>query len=541
MTFDNIDLYRQVLGSIMKQPVLLHNTPNPIELEDFDKGNEIARVVFTAVNNIAANESRFITRDMIEAYVAQFEGSRNKYNRYNGPEFVQACLDVGAPENFTTFYNQLKKTSLLRELKQKGYPIAKYDFVGAAQEYGPGSPQEVKAIKEYDAATEEEILGYVERQFSELRSRYAAGAVSSKDASDGIFDLINHLGENGDYGLPLAGEMFNSIVRGARLGTMYVRSASTGGGKTRSSIFDACEGIYPIIFDTDKNCFRYTSAIHPVKTLFIVTEQTLPEIQLTMLAYISGVEERRIKTNLMTPAEKTRVMYAAKIMDKYKGYFAVEEINDPNLVNVSNAIKKHIIQNNVKYIYYDYIFSSPSMVSKMNGLREDVILMLMSNQLKELAKTYDVFIMSATQLNGDGLKPGVKRDQSMLRGAKSIADKADVAMIISEVTDIDREQIKTIIDKIGVAPTHVIDFYKIRSGRFRGTRLWTKYNLGNGRRKDLFITTSENALMTFEDNEKVEDWRRYGEDLSLPQLDKLLEEIKTEPEMDEIGKDDIEF
>lgn len=167
--------------------------------------------------------------------------------------------------------------------------------------------------------------------------------------------------------------------------------------------------------------------------------------------------------------------------------------------------------------------------------------MLMSNQLKELAKTYDVFIMSATQLNGDGLKPGVKRDQSMLRGAKSIADKADVAMIISEVTDIDREQIKTIIDKIGVAPTHVIDFYKIRSGRFRGTRLWTKYNLGNGRRKDLFITTSENALMTFEDNEKVEDWRRYGEDLSLPQLDKLLEEIKTEPDMDEIGKDDIEF
>lgn len=41
--------------------------------------------------------------------------------------------------------------------------------------------------------------------------------------------------------------------------------------------------------------------------------------------------------------------------------------------------------------------------------------MLMSNQLKEIAKTYGVFIMTSTQLNGESFNNS-KRDQRMIRG-----------------------------------------------------------------------------------------------------------------------------
>ena len=60
-----------------------------------------------------------------------------------------------------------------------------------------------------------------------------------------------------------------------------------------------------------------------------------------------------------------------------------------------------------------------------------VALGMLSNQLKEIAKTYNVFVMTSTQLNGDGLQQGIKRDQRMIRGSKAIADKCDVGCIIT--------------------------------------------------------------------------------------------------------------
>lgn len=537
MTFDNIELYCQVLGSVMKEPVLLHNTPNPITINDFSKNNVIARTIFFAVNNIANNESRFISNDMIIAYLNQYDNLKSNYNRYNGSEFVQMCLDKGSPENFNIFYNQLKKTSLLVELKSRGFNIIPYDFEAAAERYGGGSRKELECIERYENATEEEILGYVERQFEELRTNYISGGIGGGDISDGIDELLENLGDKGDYGLPIRGEMFNSIVRGARLGCMYLRSAGTNAGKTRNSVFDACEGVYPIIYDLKKNCFTYNKSIIPVKTLFIATEQTSNEIKMMVLAYISGIEESRIRANIITPGERERLRIAAKIMKHFDGYFKWEEINDPNLTNVQNVIKKHVIQNGIKYIYYDYIFSSPSLVSDMKGLREDVTLMLLSNQLKEIAKTYNIFIMSSTQLNGEGLVSGRKRDQSMIRGSKAIADKADIGCIIAPVDEAEMEQVKTIVDKIGLAPTHVIDVYKIRSGRFRGVRIWTRINLGNGRQEDLFITDSDNNYLTFDAGERIDSLRKFSEAVPIEGIDNFIDSIPVDAEIIDVGKD----
>lgn len=41
-------------------------------------------------------------------------------------------------------------------------------------------------------------------------------------------------------------------------------------------------------------------------------------------------------------------------------------------------------------------------------------------------------------------------------------------------------------------PTHVLDIYKMRRGRYKNVRIWTKLHLGTGYREDLFITTSDN-------------------------------------------------
>lgn len=269
---------------------------------------------------------------------------------------------------------------------------------------------------------------------------------------------------------------------------------------TRASVHDACNIAFPIRYDNRKQQWMYYPDKQPQKVLYLVTEQTPREIQLMALAWITGIEERTIKTKLMkTPAEKERLATGLRILEHYGENFLMEEINNPDLNNVNSTILSYVRGQNVKYVFYDYIFTSPALLEQFSSsrIREDVILGLISNQLKEIAKTYGVFVMTSTQLNGEGYKPGEKHDARMLRGAKSIADKADTGLILSEVSPVEKEEMKEYINAYGM-PTHVIDIYKLRNGRYKNIRIWIRWNPGNGDRQDLFITDQDKNLVALD-------------------------------------------
>ena len=136
-----------------------------------------------------------------------------------------------------------------------------------------------------------------------------------------------------------------------------------------------------------------------------------------------------------------------------------------------------------------------------------VVLMLMANQLKQLAKDYGLFIMSSTQVNANGMEDdGRFKDAMSIRGSKAIVDKADFAVIMTRISKKDINSYITewrkaaregIIDAKYAEdpdwqPTHVIDVYKNRRGGYKNVRIWTRIHLGTGARQDLFITTAEN-------------------------------------------------
>ena len=50
----------------------------------------------------------------------------------------------------------------------------------------------------------------------------------------------------------------------------------------------------------------------------------------------------------------------------------------------------------------------------------------------------------------------------------------------------------SIIDDITMRPTHIIDIYKMRRGRYKNVRIWLNLHLGTGFRKDLFMSTTDN-------------------------------------------------
>lgn len=158
-------------------------------------------------------------------------------------------------------------------------------------------------------------------------------------------------------------------------------------------------------------------------SLYIATEQDLKEVQTMMLAFISNVNEDHILNNLYADDEWERVQKAAQVIEESPLF--VEELPDFSLQDVENVIKKNIRENNISYAFFDYISTSMKIleeITRRSGgvkLREDNILFMLSNRLKELCIKYGIFILTSTQLNGNYKEEKVP-DQNLLRGKLKI-------------------------------------------------------------------------------------------------------------------------
>ena len=347
----------------------------------------------------------------------------------------------------------------------------------------------------------EEIAAKIDLRIEEIKVQYVDDVHGEAyQAADGILDLITRLKETPEVGVPLYGPLINTVTRGARLKKFYLRSAPTGVGKSRTMIADACyigcNMIYDEIFGWIKN-----GTGEPV--LYITTEQEKEEVQTMMLAFLACVNEEHILNGTYEGDEEERVLEAARILAESPVY--IEELPDFSLQDIENTIKKNIRDHDVKYVFHDYIHTSLKILEEITRrtggvkLREDNILFMLSIRLKDICNQYGIFIMSATQLNGD-YQDADTPDQNLLRGAKAIADKIDLGSILLPVKQKDLEALELILsantfDK----PNLKLSVYKNRRGRYKGVYLWCKADLGCCRVKPMFCTTFDYEILNVED------------------------------------------
>lgn len=264
---------------------------------------------------------------------------------------------------------------------------------------------------------------------------------------------------------------------------------------SRLSLADTCYIAIPEYYDEKRGSYVREKR-EPGRALIITTETDADEVQTILLAFLSGVNEEHILFGRYDVGEEARVQYAVHLLEKYSDSFFIERLGDPNLSTIAGVVKRYVSVHHIQYCCYDYIFTSPSLIDQFSSthIREDVALTMLSTLLKDLATQYGIFMLSATQLNGDGTKKDKPtRDQNAIRGAKGIADKCDVGIIITQIGEAEKRDLELVYTnnfaiRGGLAPTHVMDVYKVRRGRYKGVRVWARIDLGTGRREDLFVT-----------------------------------------------------
>ena len=171
-------------------------------------------------------------------------------------------------------------------------------------------------------------------------------------------------------------------------------------------------------------------------------------------------------------------------------------------------------------------------------VREDVALGMLSTALKDIAVELDVFMRSATQVNGDLMEIKGIRDQRCIRGAKSIADKIDCGMVTAKVVPQELLTLDKLIKEKGILPNQVSDIYKMRRGRFNDIRIWTEMDLGTCRIKDLFVTDVN--LKPVIDFFPLEFCYEYEDEQIEKLLDYLNNGVVEEDQIEEIEQESAE-
>ena len=489
----------QVIGCVFNNPALLEFT-DKYTIVDEDFSDTFHKTVFGAIYKLHELGASTISLETISDFLSERPKSKAIYEKNKGEEWLLKISDIAMPSTFDYYYQRLKKFSLLRAFDNCGIDVSDL--------YDPDNILDMKKKQEQedllDNSTLAQLANKVDEKIERIRLQYVDDEFGeASQAGEGIFNLIDKFKATPEVGVPLYGNLINTVTRGARLKKFYLRSAPTGVGKTRSMIADACYIGCNKIYDETLGWIK-TGAAQP--TLYITTEQELEEIQTMMLAFLSNVEEDHILNGKYEGDEEDRVLEAAKILSESPLY--VEELPDFSLRDVEDKIKKNIRDHDVKYVFHDYIHTSLKILEEITrrsggvSLREDNILFILSNKLKDICNTYGVFIESATQLNGDW-KDAKIPDQNLLRGAKAIADKIDYGSILLNVTSEDIESLDPILSSnIFERPNIKLSIYKNRRGKYKGVILWCKANLGCCRIQPMFCTTYDYEMVSV-DNIKI--------------------------------------
>lgn len=477
---DEKNITLQIFGNLLKNSSILDRTDKYfLTANDFSSSFE--RRLFAIILTLHSQGARSIGINDIENYLKDIPSTYAVWEKEHGLDYLQDAEDLSDEGNFDYYYNKLKKINLLKSLKRAGYDISEFYIED------PLSPKYQEVNAHFEEVSTTDITNSFRKKLNHIENEIGINQENKvSHANDGVRQLIESLKLAPDTGPRLQGKFFNTIVRGARKGKFFLRSAASGQGKTRRAVGDACFLSYPIRYNLQTQDWDWDGGTE--KSLIIVTEQEEDEIQTMILAYLSGVNEDNILFSNYEDGEEERIQKALQIMDVYQDNLRICRMPNPNIEQIQQIIRSEVLENGIDFIFYDYIFLNPALLNEFRDLKmaDHQVLGMMSAALKDLAVELNVFIFSSTQLNAQG-EDNTKsiKNESAIRGSRAIVDKVDMGCIVNRPTEEDLRLVEGLCSKI---PNSVTDVYKMRRGRYTQVRIWSYADLGTCRVEDLLVT-----------------------------------------------------
>lgn len=402
----------QVLGCLLNKPDLL----DTYYIEEIDVDEDFYVYILNTIKVLHKQNVPVIDAFAIDSYLSSYDAQYKIFSMNNGVDYIENAKKIAVLENFEYNYKTLKKFTLLRYYDYKGTDIK---FIYDPTKLNPEDQErETRKLDEY---TVDEIIELVELEMV-TKPKLHFNTVQSEQgqlAGSGLKELKEKWKQEPEFGISLQSPTMNTIARGARLKKFYLKSGGTASGKTRMAVGDVCTYSVPWFYDTFECEWKFTGFSEPA--LFISTELEADEIQSMIIAFVSGVNESKILDGKYSGDEEERVDKAIQFIESAPLY--IEHIDDFDINDIENLIKRYKKEKGVLYVSFDYIHTSVKLImqiasmSKGMKLQEHQILYMFAIKLKELCNKLGVHIDSSTQLNGE-YKNARDKDETLLRGTE---------------------------------------------------------------------------------------------------------------------------
>lgn len=519
MAFIDKKCIQQVLGCLLKNPQYLSEI-DKYRLTTADFPSRFEKYIFGAIQGLYYNGAKKISAFDVENFLNTNEVAKKVFSNNNGIEYLQDIEEYSNAENFQYYYNKLKKLNLLSDFQKQGIDVSEFYIEDLTDVHA------IEVNQAFEDLTIQDIVAKVKRKILKLETEYSkADDVESWSAAEKIDEIIEGFGDPGQIGLPIQGEIYNRIINGAERGTLTIRSAPSGNFKTRQAVADACLLAYPLRYNESIEQWEEIGSCE--KVLFIITEQKLSQLLKMIVAYLSGVNESKFKYANFSKEERIRIEQAKEIIKIYEGNFQIIRIPNPTIELTKNMIRENCLTNDIGYVFFDYIFINPMLLAEFKGfnIRNDEALLMFSTALKDLAIELNVAVFTSTQVNAKIEDNRDIKNEGVIAGSRSIINKADNACVCTRPTKEELEILKHLSTQ---KPNIVTDVFKVRSGAWSQVKIWSYFDGGTMRKKDLFITDSKlESFEDFFDEEKVEVTSWSFEE-GKEEIDELVEKLNNE-------------
>ena len=480
-----------VLSALLKNTRLLVSRERPLDESYFI--NKTHKALYVVIENLQKMGLQQIKLGDVESYLATHD--QLTYKRFfevgDETEWILELLELETDDyNYNYYYDIVRKFAFLRAKLLTGQDVT--DILDMNEPDGRILDEQYSRfvetplndlIKEFDKRNIEVKSKFIQRKEEDSRK--------SGDNAEQLFEELkiapamgwNHAG----------GPVLNTISRGCRRGMLTIESRESGCGKTRQGIAQCCLLACDTLWDYETNSYQPNPYGETVPVLYVGTEMKLyEEIEPMIWAIISGVPEDKIRQQAMSKAEEKRVLEAIQIAKRAEIY--LENEPDYTCSFIEYKVDEYKTLHNIGALIFDYIELIPTLTAEYVQLtkgvaaREDMVLLHLSTELKNIANEYDIYVHAYTQIANDARRDESIRDSGAIKGSKSLQARADLGIVTMRPTIKELKALEPIIQRYGKEPNLCFNVYKNRGGTLVMVKVWSYLNMGNMRIENLFTT-----------------------------------------------------
>ena len=480
-----------VLSALLKNTRLLVSRERPLDESYFI--NKTHKALYVVIENLQKMGLQQIKLGDVESYLATHD--QLTYKRFfevgDETEWILELLELETDDyNYNYYYDIVRKFAFLRAKLLTGQDVT--DILDMNEPDGRVLDEQYSRfvetplndlIKEFDKRNIEVKSKFIQRKEEDSRK--------SGDNAEQLFEELkiapamgwNHAG----------GPVLNTISRGCRRGMLTIESRESGCGKTRQGIAQCCLLACDTLWDYETNSYQPNPYGETVPVLYVGTEMKLyEEIEPMIWAIISGVPEDKIRQQAMSKAEEKRVLEAIQIAKRAEIY--LENEPDYTCSFIEYKVDEYKTLHNIGALIFDYIELIPTLTAEYVQLtkgvaaREDMVLLHLSTELKNIANEYDIYVHAYTQIANDARRDECIRDSGAIKGSKSLQARADLGIVTMRPTIKELKALEPIIQRYGKEPNLCFNVYKNRGGTLVMVKVWSYLNMGNMRIENLFTT-----------------------------------------------------